>query len=98
VLVIPAAVQADPARLAASLADHASAARSGYARTRFHEQLVQMVHDLGVHTVDPLPGLEAEARSGRSGFHREGHWNATGHAIAADRLEPVLGEVLAEHR
>jgi hypothetical protein len=46
--------------------------------------------------VDVLPQLEAEITAGRDCYHREGHWNAHGHEVAAAALAPVLAEVLRQ--
>ena len=54
-----------------------------------------MVRSLAIRDIDPLPALEAEARARRRCYYREGHWNAAGHALAAELLEPVLVEVFA---
>ena len=96
VLLIPAAIQAEPVRFDDFLAQHPAAQRKGYSRTRLHQDLLEMVRTLGVRIVDPLPRLEAEALAGRPCYHREGHWNARGHAVAAELLRPVLAELLAE--
>ena len=93
VLVIPAAIQAEPARFQDFLAQHREATRGSYSRTQLHRHLVDMVRTLGIRVADPLPRLEAEAEAGRPCYHREGHWNAAGHALAADLLQPVLAEL-----
>jgi hypothetical protein len=94
VLLVPAAIQAEPARYAEFLAAHPRAARDAYARTDFHTRLAARIRALGIVTVDPLPALEATALAGHPGYHREGHWNAVGHRIGADLLAPVLAERL----
>ena len=43
-----------------------------------------------------LPPLEAEARAGKPCYLHEGHWNAHGHAVAADELVPVLEGLLSD--
>ena len=95
VLLIPNGIQSEPGRYEEWLALRPEHLRAGCDRTRFHAQLTARLEREGFRVVDPLPALEASAREGRSGFHREGHWNAAGHAIAAELLEPVLAELLA---
>jgi hypothetical protein len=94
VLVIPAAAQAEPARFAELLSFHPRAEWPGLHRTAFHERFVAAVAAAGLRVVDPLPALEDAARTGRPSYHREGHWNARGHAIAAGALVPVLEAAL----
>jgi hypothetical protein len=93
VLVIPAAIQAEPARWEDFLGLHPAAQRSSYSRTALHDGLVRMIRSLGVRAVDPLPRLAAEAGAGRPCYHREGHWNAAGHRLAADLLVTELADV-----
>jgi hypothetical protein len=94
VLVIPAAAQAEPARFSELRGHFDEQDRSSLDRTAFHADFVRaLAQDLCV--VDMLPTLEQAARNGRPSYHREGHWNAAGHALAADRLVPVLEELLA---
>jgi hypothetical protein len=95
ILVIPVSIQAEPLRFEAFLATLPSSEASRYERTRAHDSFVQLLKEEGFSAIDPLPRLESEALAGRSGYHREGHWNAHGHAIAADLLVPRLAEILA---
>ncbi len=98
VLVIPAVIQAEPARFRDFVSLHSKARQPNYSRTQLHEEIVQMIQSLGVVVVDPLPALEAEAVAGRPCYHREGHWNAAGHRVAAEALAPVLREIFARPR
>ena len=95
VLIIPAAIQADAERFRDFLALHREPRRTAYSRTQLHREVVELVRGLAIRDVDPLPALEAAARAGRRCYYREGHWNAAGHALAAELLEPVLVEVFA---
>ncbi len=90
VLVIPAAIQADPARFDDLMSWYPPAQRAQFDRTAFHDQLVQALRGEGLTVVDMLGPLEKEARAGRPPYHREGHWNAWGHACAAAEMVPVL--------
>jgi hypothetical protein len=98
VLLIPAAIQAEPARFQDFLRLHDEASRGSYSRTELHRHLIDMLAGLGIRVVDPLPALTAEAEAGRPCYHREGHWNARGHALAADLLVPVLAEIVADRQ
>ena len=42
-----------------------------------------MLDDLGVEHIDLTPSLAAQGREKRLYFYSDGHWNATGHAVAA---------------
>ncbi len=95
VLVIPAAIQADPPRFEEFLRLHAEQERSVLSRTAFHERLVADLEREGFLVVDTLGRLEAEERAGRDGYHAEGHWNAHGNRVAAELLIPVLRELLS---
>jgi hypothetical protein len=95
VLLIPNGIQSEPARYEAWLALLPEEERAGCDRTRFHEELALRLEREGFRVVDPLGALDASAREGHSGFHREGHWNGTGHGIAAELLAPVVAELLA---
>lgn len=87
VLLVPTILQAEPQRFEAF-----AARRPGgrFARTAFHRHLAHRLRDHGFESVDPLPRLEEESLAGRHCYHREGHWNARGHAIAAELLAPRL--------
>ena len=94
VLLIPNGIQAEPSRFDAWVALQPEEQRAGFQRTRFHAELARRLEGEGFLVVDPLAELEASAASGTSGFHREGHWNGRGHAIAARLLEPVVAGLL----
>jgi hypothetical protein len=96
VLMIPAAIQAEPARYDDFVTMHPVAQRKSYSRTQLHERLMRLVRQTGARVVDPLPQLEAEALTSRLCYRREGHWNAAGHKLAADLLVPVLADVFAQ--
>ena len=93
VLLIPAIVQAETETFDSFTARHPE---HTYNRTGFHQALSADLVSLGVRVVDPLPRLEASARANQACYHREGHWNARGHEIAAEllaeRLQPLLRE------
>lgn len=91
VLLIPAIVQAEPERFAAFEARHP---HDTYSRTAFHEALLDDLGERGFRVVDPLPRLETEAAAGRPCYHREGHWNAHGHAVVAELLAEKLAPLL----
>lgn len=95
VLVIPAAIQADPARFADLLSWYPQERREQFERTAFHGKLVAALRGEGLAVVDMLGPLEKEARAGRPAYLREGHWNAWGHERAAAELAPVLRELFA---
>ncbi len=93
VLLIPDALQTEPARYADFAAAHEDP--SACDRTAFHNGFVAALQQRGFTVVDTLPTFEAEAVAGRSCFHREGHWNAHGHAQAAALLVEPLRRALA---
>ena len=95
-LVIPAAIQAEPARFDGFLELQVATERSRYSRTALHERIVRMIRDASVRVVDPLAALSTRAAAGRPCYLRAGHWNAAGHRIEADLLVPELADVLRE--
>ena len=96
VLMIPAAIQAEPARYEEFLAAHPVARRTDYSRTQLHEHLARLAREAGARVTDPLPRLEGEALAARPCYRREGHWNAAGHRLAAELLVPVLADVFTQ--
>jgi hypothetical protein len=96
VLMIPAAIQAEPARYEEFLAAHPVARRTDYSRTQLHEHLARLAEEAGARVVDPLPRLERAALAARPCYRREGHWNAAGHKLAAELLVPVLADVFTQ--
>lgn len=94
VMVIPALVQADPEVHADFLSLQPADERGRYDRTAFHTAFVAELGARGFAVLDTLGFAEAERRAGRPVYHAEGHWNAHGHALAADRLVPLLREFL----
>lgn len=94
VLMIPAAIQAEPARYEQFLARVTEKDRYAFDRVATHQRLVDGLREDGVTVVDPLPALTERALPDESAYHREGHWNRRGHAIAAEVLETVLRERL----
>jgi hypothetical protein len=93
-LIIPAAIQAEPARYDEFIRYKQSGRSEQFDRTRFHLKLVHSLRKAGYLVVDTLSHLEREAREGRPCYYREGHWNAKGHALAADLFIPLLGELI----
>lgn len=93
VLLVPGQVQVDPAAFEAFAARHPG---QRFSRRDFHDRLERDIEALGLPVVDPLPRLEEGARRGEVAYHPEGHWNARGHAVAADLLEQVVEPLLAE--
>ena len=94
VLVIPACIQAEPERWDRYLDTFHAEESESFSRTRFHEELVGELMSRGHRTIDMLPKLEAESRAGRPCYHTEGHWNARGHALAAQALLPRVRALL----
>lgn len=85
VLLVPAIVQAEPARFEAFVSR-----RPGHRfdRTAFHDRLRRRLTEAGLTVVDPLDRLQRENADGRACYYREGHWNERGHAVAAELLAP----------
>lgn len=95
VLVIPAAMQVDE-RLFEEFVRQSAAGDGGSCdRTLFHRRLVDALRQDGFSVADPLPALEAAARAGRGGYHREGHFDVVGHQIAAETLFVPVKRALA---
>ena len=93
VLVVPSAPQAEPERFARWL-ERTGASAAEASRRGFHDDLVRRLDEAGLRHADTLPLLEAESGAGRSGYHREGHWNARGHGVAARVLAPLIRDAL----
>jgi hypothetical protein len=94
VLLVPAALQAEPERFERYRAGLPAGERPAGDRLCFHAAIAARLAGAGYRSADPLPLLEAEARAGRSGYHVEGHWNALGHATAARTLAPLVRDAL----
>lgn len=60
----------------------------------YHERVRKKLADRGFSVIDMRPELEASRNPMQFHFRNDGHWNPTGHALAADvlakRLAPVL--------
>jgi hypothetical protein len=97
VLVIPTSLQADPDRFDAFVMQSTAPPRR-LDRTKFHTHLVRRLCEAGYFVVDPLDVLESSARAGKPCYHGEGHFNAHGHALAADALVPALRTLLSGTR
>jgi hypothetical protein len=97
VLLIADAVQVDE-RLFDAYPLAGDSAGVQYSRLGFHRQFVSDLEREGLLIVDTLPRMEAEAAAGRSCYHHEGHWNAHGHAVAAELLAPVLSGIAGRSR
>jgi hypothetical protein len=93
VAVIPSVVQADPERFERFRASRPARHRDSLRRTLLHERLIAALREHAV-IVDLLPALEQRILRGEACYHREGHFNARGHALAADLLAPRLAEAL----
>ncbi|MEM7200461.1 MAG: hypothetical protein AAF628_09370 [Planctomycetota bacterium] len=93
VMLIPDAIQANPPRFAEFLRIQGEPA-AAFDRTAFHDSFVVKLTAEGFEVVDLLPVLEAEVEAGRDGYLQEGHFNAHGHALAAEHLIPVLHSAL----
>ncbi|MFH2000761.1 MAG: hypothetical protein ABIK28_13850, partial [Planctomycetota bacterium] len=98
VLIIPALIQAESERFHDFLNNHPAELRQDYDRLRFHNELMDVLKKDGFLYLDMLDPLEKQAKRGKSGYHREGHWNALGHHLAADLLAPLLAEVFEKQR
>jgi len=98
VLMVPAAIQAEPKRYDQFLAQVTEKDRYAFDRTATHDRLVESLRGDGITVVDPLAALSKDAVENGSTYHREGHWNRRGHSVAADVLEPVLRGLLTEQR
>jgi hypothetical protein len=60
-------------------------------RERVVETLAGVCRELSLPLVDPSPQLRDSENAGRGGYHpRDGHWNETGHAIAARVVAPQV--------
>jgi len=94
VLLIPAAVQAEPSRFETLLAQTAPERRALLDRIAGHARLVSGLEERGLQVVDTLAALEQAAREHRAPFHNEGHLNRRGHVLVRDLLAPVLRELL----
>jgi hypothetical protein len=94
VVLIPAAIQADPRLFEAFREAHPAGARAPLRRTLLHERLVSALREHAV-VLDLLPALERLIRDGQACYHREGHFNARGHGLVAEQLVPLLAEALA---
>jgi len=90
VMVIPAPVQADTEYYDEFLALRRKALRESYSRVDFHQKFITKLRKADLTVIDLLPALAAKSDSGQKCYHREGHWNATGHAVTAEQLTPVL--------
>ena len=95
-LLIPAAAQSDTDRFEQLLSLKAAGERAGFSRTAFHQDFVARLRHDNFLVVDMLPHLEREFEAGRDCYLKEGHWNARGHALAAENLVPVLAKLLAK--
>jgi len=59
------------------------------------DRLAQVVRELGIELVDPTHAFRAAETSRAKAYSRlDGHWNATGHRLAAQSLPPVALEAL----
>lgn len=95
VLSVPSVVQAST-RVFEAWSGHQPADRRPFVdRRSFHDAFLAALSSKGLRVVDTLPAIEAAELSGTRCYHREGHWNAEGHGIAANALVPILREVLA---
>jgi SGNH hydrolase-like domain, acetyltransferase AlgX len=55
------------------------------------ERLAEVCRELSLPLVDPRAELRETESASRSGYHpRDGHWNETGHAIAARVVAPQV--------
>ncbi|HEV8253586.1 MAG TPA: SGNH/GDSL hydrolase family protein [Vicinamibacteria bacterium] len=60
-------------------------------RERVAERLAEVCRELSLPLVDPRAALHEAEDAGRGGYHpRDGHWNETGHAIAARVVAPQV--------
>jgi hypothetical protein len=94
ILIIPDVIVAEPDRFADFVSKQPASDRKTYSRTALHDEFVALLQQGGFTVVDMLATLERENASGQACYLREGHWNAHGHALAADRLVPVLAGLL----
>lgn len=93
-LMIPAAVTASEAVYATWLAQQPPERRARCDRRAFYDDFVARLAARKVIVVDTLPAIETEEATGRRCYHREGHWNANGHRIAAEVLAPAVRAAL----
>lgn len=58
--------------------------------TQVHERFVALLHEAGMEVVDMRPIFEATGDPMQFHFANDGHWNAKGHATAAEALRARL--------
>ncbi|MFW5857299.1 MAG: alginate O-acetyltransferase AlgX-related protein [Planctomycetota bacterium] len=94
VVVIPDEFQVDDA-LWTRVLDHAPAPPDAYDRLRPQREIERFCEAEGIAHLDLLPALRA-AHGPETPVYapRDTHWNARGHAIAADRIAAALAERL----
>lgn len=95
VLLIPAAVQAEPERFERFLETRHARGREAFDRRAFHDEVRKRLEDRGFRVVDPIDALERAARQGERPYLHEGHLSRRGHEILADALEGPLRALLA---
>lgn len=93
ILIIPDVIVAEPARFEDFLSKLPAAERKTYSRTALHDELMGLLDQRAFTVVDMLAPLESDSEVC---YLREGHWNAHGHELAADRLVPVVAELLKD--
>jgi hypothetical protein len=60
-------------------------------RERVFDALADVCRELSLPLVDPRAELREAENAGHGGYHpRDGHWNETGHAVAARVLAPAV--------
>jgi hypothetical protein len=60
-------------------------------RDRVFDALADVCRELSLPLVDPRAELRDAESAGRGGYHpRDGHWNETGHAVAARVVAPAI--------
>jgi hypothetical protein len=94
VLIIPALVQVDREVFDAFSSRWARDDPDRFDRLLFHQTFISQLEEEAFCVVDMMDRLEAETAAGEPCYHAEGHWNAHGHALAAEELIPVLSDLL----